>query len=267
MFKRYILLLIFTIPIISKIHYARVEPIQRYIIKSEVSGSVVYSATDLEGKFIDDAVVVKLDDSDERIKLIEAQESLKLEEESLKLTQELIPQLKESYERQKAYYERLSSVSSSSQAQKDQAYSAMVGAKNQYISTKTKLLLSKEKISQLISQIALLKKTISRKSISLHNRYLYSLLVKEGNFVSMGQELIRADDINGSRLIIYLDRDELDGIKQKKVYINDKLNKNATVDKVWSISDSRYISKYRVEIVIKPSIAFSTMVKVELKDD
>ena len=210
---------------------------------------------------------MKLDDSDERIRLSDAKEALRLEKESMRLTQEMIPQLKESYERQKAYYERLSSLQSSSQTQKDQAYSAMVAAKNQYISTKTKLLMSKEKISQLISQIALLQKTISRKRIDLHNRYLYSLSVKEGDFLSPGREILRADDINGSRIIIYLDRDELDGVMQKKVYINNKLNKNAVVDKVWSISDSRYISKYRAEIVIHPPLPFSTMVKVELKDD
>ncbi len=263
----FIILLLFVSPILAKIHYARVEPIHRYLIKASISGSVIYSNKDLEGKFVDSAIVVKLDDSDEKIRLADAKEALRLEKESLKLIQEMIPQLKESYERQKAYYERLSSIQSSSQAQKDQAYSAMVSAKNQYISTKTKLLISQEKISQLISQIALLKKSISRKNIDLNSRYLYSLSVKEGDFVSPGKEILKADDINGSRLTIYLDKDELDGIMQKKVYINNKLNKNATIEKVWRVSDSKYLSKYKAEIVIKPPLPFSILVKVELKDD
>lgn len=262
---RYVLVSLFTIPVLAQVHYARVEPIQRYIIKADVSGAVLYSAKEFEGKFVKDAIIVKLDDSDERVKLADVKEALKLEKESLMLTEELIPELKSSYERQKAYYRRLSSVESSSQAQKDQAYSTMTGAKNQYISTKAKLLLTREKISQLLSQIALLQKTISRKSITLHNRYLYSLSVKEGDFVSPGREVMRADDINGSRLVVYLDRDELDGVMQKKVYINDKLNKNAKIDKVWRVSDSRYISKYRAEITLNPPLPFSTMVKVELK--
>lgn len=265
MYRRYVLVLLFAIPVTAQIHYARVEPLQRYIIKADVSGAVLYSAKESEGKFVKDAVIVKLDDSDERVKLADAKEALKLEKESLNLTEELIPELKESYQRLKAYFQRLNSVESSSRAQKDQAYSTMTGAKNQYISAKSKLLLTKEKISQLRSQIDLLQKTISRKSITLHNRYLYSLSVKEGDFVSPGREVVRADDINGSRLVIYLDRDELDGVMQKKVYINDKLNKNAKIEKVWSVSDSRYISKYRAEITVNPPLPFSTMVKVELK--
>lgn len=264
--SRYLFItLFFATSLLAKIHYAKVEPIERYTIKSDVSGLVLYSAKELEGKFVKSATIIQLDDSDERIKLADAKEALKLEEESLKLNQELIPQLEEAYKREKAYYERLSSVSSSSQAQKDSAYSTMVGAKNQYISAKTQLLLSREKISQLISKIALLQNTISRKKISLNGRYLYSLLVKEGDFVSIGREVIRADDISSSRLKIYLDRDELDDMDKKRVYINGKLNKNAKIDKVWRVSDSRYISKYRVEIVVNPPLPFSKLVKVELK--
>ena len=267
MLLRYVLLLMVTIPLFAQLHYARVEPINRYIIKSDVSGKVVYSAKELEGKFVKNKIVIKIDDSDERIKLVDAKEALAFERENLHLIKDIVPQLKESYDRQEAYFQRLSSVSSSSQAQKDNAYLAMVNAKNQYISAKEKLLITKEKISQLNKNIALLQKTISRKSISLHNRYLYTLLVKEGNFVSMGQELIRADDINGSRLTIYVDRDELDGIGKKKIYIDDKLNQNAKLDKVWRVSDLKFISKYRVEITVKPPLSFSKLVKVELKDD
>ena len=261
------ILLLLVTPLLSKIHYAKVEPLNRYSIKSDVSGLVVYSASNLEGKFIKDATIIQLDDSTERIKLANLKESLKLQKESLSITKELLPQLREAYLRQEAYYQRLSSVQSSSQAQKDSAYSAMATAKNQYISTKTKILQIKQTISQLQKDIALLQNIISKKRIKLHNRYLYSLPIKEGDFISIGREILKADDINGSRLTIYLDKDELDGIMQKKVYINNKLNKNATIEKVWRVSDSKYLSKYKAEIVIKPPLPFSILVKVELKDD
>jgi len=72
-------------------------------------------------------------------------------------------------------------------------------------------------------------------------------------------------DLSRAKLIIYLDRDELERIKNKKIYINGKLDKSAKISKVWKVADEKYISEYRVEIIKDANIPFSSLAKVELK--
>lgn len=263
---RYILLFLTLFSITqAKIHYAKVEALQTYSIKSDISGKVIYSATNLEGKFVKDAVIIKLDTSDDRARLLNLKTTLELERENISLMQELLPELKENFKRQRDYFKRLKDTQSTSQAQKDSAYSAMVNAKNLYISTRANIIASKERLSKYISDIDILEHTISKKSITLHNRYLYALRVKEGDYISPGREIMVSKDLSRAKLIIYLDRDELRDLKSKNIYINGKLDKSAKISKVWQVADEKYISEYRVEIIKDADIPFSSLAKVELK--
>ncbi len=58
--RRYLLLIVPTL-IFSKVHYAKVEPYERYTIESAVAGEVVISKRELEGSFIQSSLIVKLD--------------------------------------------------------------------------------------------------------------------------------------------------------------------------------------------------------------
>ena len=110
-----------------------------------------------------------------------------------------------------------------------------------------------------------LKESISKKSIWLKNRLLYKILVHKGDFVNMGTPLAEIKDLTKAKLIIFLEKDELQSIESKIIYIDDKKT-DYKISKIWSVADNKFISSYRAEIIIKnPKEYFSKLVKVELK--
>ena len=81
----------------------------------------------------------------------------------------------------------------------------------------------------------------------------------------MGMALAQIKDLSRAKLTLFLEDDELQSIKNKKIYINGKPT-NYKIDKIWSVADDKFISSYRAEIIIpKPKYKFSKLLKVELK--
>ena len=114
-------------------------------------------------------------------------------------------------------------------------------------------------------RVAQLEDTIEKKSLVLSQKYLYKLMVREGDFVAPGTPLARVDDASRAKLVLFLEPEELSDIQQKTVYINDKKT-DFKVNKMWRIADEKFISSYRAEIYIPaPKDHFSELVKVELK--
>lgn len=254
--------MLFSLMLYAKTHYARVEPIDSVKIKAAVEGRVLFSAIEEEGKELKNRLVVKIDDRVDRASLKSRRASLALEREALKLNAKLLPGLKSSYERKKSYYERMESLETASRTQKDNAYEAMVAAYNQYIGTLQKSIAIKEKIAQLESDIERFEDRIEKKSIVIERAYLYRLYVRKGEYLSPGMVIARVDDLSSSKLVLYLDGDELESIERAKIYING-LPSSAKIYKIWRESDEKYISRYRVELKWKPDVPFSSLVKVE----
>ncbi len=72
-------------------------------------------------------------------------------------------------------------------------------------------------------------------------------------------------DLTKAKLILYLEEDELKDIEKRKVFINGS-ETNLKISKIWKVTDKKFISSYRAEIVIRePKYRFSTLLKVELK--
>jgi hypothetical protein len=114
-------------------------------------------------------------------------------------------------------------------------------------------------------KVAQLKDSIEKKSIILHERYLYEIMVRQGDFVTPGATLAKVVDTNRAKLVLYLDLSELDEIRKKEVYLDDKKTEYK-VDKVWKVADEKFISSYRAEIYITaPEMSFSKLMKVEIK--
>jgi hypothetical protein len=114
-------------------------------------------------------------------------------------------------------------------------------------------------------KIAQLEDIIEKKSVFLKNRYLYKLMVREGDYVNPGSPLAEVQDIGKAKLALFLDPEELDGIAHKKVYLDNKKT-DYKVNKVWRVADEKFISSYRAEIYIPaPEKMFSKLMKVELK--
>lgn len=249
----------------SKVHYAKVEPFDNITLKAAVSAQVTKTKLALEGTKVTSATIIQLDDKLDKIKLDSSQESLKLINSMLKINQNILASLNASLERQKAYYSRISNIDSASKTQKDNAFYAYTNAKTQYFSTKEKIDSLKKQRLDLEYEIAHLKDSISKKNIKVNHKFLYKLLVSSGDFVNMGTPLAQLKDLTAAKLVLFLETDELQNIKNKTIYIDDKATEY-TISKIWDVADEKFISSYRTEIIItNPKENFSKLLKVEFK--
>jgi len=259
------LLLFIPLFIFAKVHYAKVEPYESVVLKSAVSGLVTEVDLDAEGTLVMSKRVIHLDDVLDKINLEDTKESVTLLEQMLGINKEIANSLSGTVKRQQSYYERISKLSTASKTQKDNAYSSFASAKTQYLSTKEKIVSLEKQILDMKYRTAQLEDSIVKKSIVLHNKYLYKLIVRKGDFVAPGSPLAQIEDASRAKLVLFLEPEELEGIKSKTVYIDEKKT-DYTVDKVWRIADEKFISSYRAEIYIAaPKSAFSKLVKVEIK--
>jgi len=259
------LLLLTPLFLCAKVHYAKVEPYESVVMKSAVSGLVMEVDLEAEGTMVTLKRVVHLDDKLDIVNLKNSKKSIEFLEEMLQINKKIATGLKESMIRQESYYHRLSRLSTASKTQKDSAYSSFTSSKTQYLSTKEKIISLEKQILDMQYKVAQLEDMIAKKSIVLQNKYLYQLLVREGEFVAPGSPLAKVDDASRAKLVLFLEPDELKDIEQKTIYLNDKRT-DYKVDKIWKIADEKFISSYRAEIVIPaPKGSFSELLKVEIK--
>ena len=248
-------------------HYARVEPWERVTLKAAASGTILEADTSLEGRKIEDARIVHIDDALDRKELDNTRRSRELIARTLELTRQMIPGLEESWKRQKGYYERMRVLSTASQTQKDQAYQGMVGAQNQYLSTKEKALNLEKTLLDLDYKIATLEDRIAKKNVRLKNRYLYKLMVRKGEYANPGMALAVVDDLSRAKLVLYLSPEEVAAVRsgKAKILVDGKESAEG-FSKIWDETDEKYISSYRAELPIPAgSRPFSSLVKVEIR--
>jgi len=262
---KYIFLLLTPILLSAKVHYAKVEPFEKITLKSAVSAQVTEAKLSLEGTTVSLNTIIQLDAKLDKIKLSSSQSSLKLINSMLKTNKNILSALSESLNRQKAYYNRISNINTASKTQKDNAFYGYTNAKIQYFSTKEKIDSLKKQRLDLNYEIARLKDSISKKSIKVNNKFLYKLLVNKGDFVNMGTPLAQVKDLSSAKLVLFLESAELENIKEKTIYIDEKASEYK-ISKIWKVADEKFISSYRTEIIIKnPKESFSKLLKVEFK--
>ena len=244
-------------------HFAKIEPLKSITIKAEANGEVLKSLKEREGEVVN-GVIVQIDDRLNKKDLQSTLESLKLVEKMIDLNSKMVADLRKNMQKKKSLYERVAPLSSSSVSQKDALYAAYVAAKSQYSATLEKILNLKSQRVSLKQRIDLLRDTIEKKRVTVSNSYLYRLNVEAGEFVTVGMPLATVMNIQKGKLTLYLSADELEGIKQKQIYI-DGNKSSATIKKIWRVADTKYISSYRVEIEVPNVKEFSKLVKVEFK--
>lgn len=244
-------------------HFAKLEPIETVTIKAQINGAVLSAKSDLEGK-IANGVIIQLDDTLNKSDLIHTRGSLSLTQEMIRVNSGMLDPLKKNAQKKKKLYERVSPLASTSVSQKDTLYSAYIAAKSQYNSTFEKILSLKNQRITLEQKINLLSDNMSKKSIKVSGVYLYKLMVKKGEYVTIGTPVATIQNINKAKLVLYLSAEELKGIDKKRVFINGK-ETALKFSKIWKVADSKYISSYRAEIILKPFERFSKLVKVEIK--
>ncbi len=262
---RFFILLLSPILIFAKVHYAKVEPYESVILKSSVSALVMDVNLEVEGMLISDERVIYLDDSLDKVNLDISNNSITLIEQMLEINKDISKSLSSTATRQESYYKRINRLSTASKTQKDNAYNSFTSAKTQYLNIKEKIISLEKQILDLRYKRAQLEDSIEKKSIILRDKYLSQIIVRRGDFVAMGSPLAKVSDMSRAKLVLFLDTQEVDGVENKSVYIDDKKS-DLKVDKVWRMTDEKFISSYRAEIYIpSPKGLFSKLVKVEIK--
>jgi len=263
--KKIFVLLAMPLLLFAKVHYAKVESYESVVLKSAVSGLVMDVNLSAEGTTILSQKIIHIDDKLDLVNLQNSKKTLALLENMVKINQDISVALKETVQRQKNYYERLSKISTASKVQKDNAHNSYTSAKTQYLSTLEKIINLKKQILDMNYKQAQLKDSILKKSIILDHKYLYRLMVRKGDFVAPGSPLAMIDDASRAKLVLYLEPKELENLKEKNIYIDDKKT-SYKIDKVWKMTDEKFISSYRAEIYIPaPKGLFSKLLKVEIK--
>jgi len=110
----------------------------------------------------------------------------------------------------------------------------------------------------------LLEKSIRDKTVTAKGFMLYSIDVKPSQVVSPMTPLAKVADVSKAILSVYVDEDELKGIKNKNIYL-DGVKTSYKITRMLNIADTKSISKYKVQIVIAPPKVFSKLLKVEFK--
>jgi len=259
------LLLLSPLLIFAKVHYAKVEPYESVVLKSAVSGLVIEVDLDAEGTLVQGKRVIHIDDALDSTNLKDTKQSISLLEQMLGINQEIATALAGTEKRQEGYFKRMSKLSTASKTQKDNAYNTFISAKTQYLTTKEKIVSLQKQILDTKYKAVQLEDILIKKSIIPENKYLYKLMVREGDYVAPGAALAQIQDASKAKLVLFLEPEELKGIKEKIVYIDNKRT-NYKVGKVWRVADEIFISSYRAEIYIDaPKNEFSKLLKIEVK--
>jgi multidrug efflux pump subunit AcrA (membrane-fusion protein) len=111
---------------------------------------------------------------------------------------------------------------------------------------------------------AQLIRTISDKTLQAKGFTLYSIDVKVGQVVTMSTPLAKVADISKALLTIYLDEEDVLNAKNSVIYIDDQKTEYK-ITRLINIADSKNISKYMAQIIIKAPKIFSKLAKIELK--
>ena len=82
----------------------------------------------------------------------------------------------------------------------------------------------------------------------------------------MAANVAKIADTSKGKLVIYLDPEDIEGIETKRIYL-DGVKTSYKVERLLKIADSKNISKYRAEILVKAPELFSKLLKVELRDE
>ena len=249
----------------GKVYYSRVDPYEIRDISSNVSGQVLYTNENMFGRKLSNKAFIIIDSKLDEDELKSIGDKLKYFKSTLETNQKILTNLRDALKRKKENYKRIESLSIKSRVEKDREFYDVINSENSYLSTLKEINSLKINIADLKLRTKQLTTHINDKKISAKGFVLYALKVKPGNVVNMGTPLATVADVSKAILSIYLDKDELSNIKDKVIFINGKKTKYK-ISRLSKIADSKNISKYMAQIIIKSPKIFSTLVKIELRD-
>jgi len=216
--------------------YAKLEPINSYMVKSSVNGKVIYTNDKIEGFKANNSKIIEIDSYVDRIDLKQSSNKLKAINNMIKIEDK--------------NYSRLLKVSSKSGFEKD----------NQ----KLKVINFETTKADILVKIANLKDSIKNKKLVEKSNYIFNIAVKKGDYVNPGTLLYESKDLSRGKLEIFIPIADVEKVKNKTIYLDGKETK-LKIDKIFNVADSKHISSYKAEIIIENPKTFSRLVKIEFK--
>ncbi|PHR58897.1 MAG: HlyD family secretion protein [Arcobacter sp.] len=262
--KSIILFISLSLFLMGSEYYSKAEPYLLYTLQSNVSGLVIKSDERFEGKILGSASFIRIDDElDQKELLLLKAKKINLQK-SLELNKKMANNLSIMIEKKNKNYERIKDLPIKSSVEKDKEFFDLSSTQNLELSTLEKLETISSGLNDTELRLAQLKRSIKDKHIKAKGMVLYELYVKKGQVVNPGMNLAQVADISRAKLTIFLNLNELEGIKEKIIYLN---NEKSTykIDKIWPLSDTEHISSYKTEILIRAPKQFSKLYKIEFK--
>ena len=260
--KKSILLFLATV-LFAKVHTVQIEPYEIDTIKAAVSGLVVKSAIEKEGKYNKDTTLIQIDDRLDRKNLSLTKKRLQTVMSLIELTKKDVENAKKVMQIKKANYERIKNLSSKSVTEKQRRQSEYLLAKGSYLATAQKLANLQLQKLQILSTIDSLQDTIEKKKIAPRG-YIYTIYIKRGSYVVPGTPLVDVAYTNRAKVTLYLTKEERQNIEKKRVYIDGKPI-NAHWIKILKITDKTYPTQYRAELEVDVPKIFGKFIEVEIR--
>ena len=264
--RGFIFLILSVVSLMAKEYYAKVEPYEIRTISSNVSGLVMYANEENEGRRLGKKNYIEIDDELDKIELEQSVEKLALLKNTLKLNEEIVENYAQMLKKKDINYNRVKDLKIKSTVEKDREFYDLAATRNQYISTRKEMENLKIQINDLELRQAQLGHSIRDKHLNASGYVLYRLMVKEGQVVNPSAPLAEIADISRAKLTIYLNAEDMKGIKEKVIYL-DGQKSNYKINRLWNIADATHLSSYRAEIIIDAPKRFSILIKVEFRSE
>jgi len=250
----------------SNVYYSKVEPYEIKNISSNVIGVVDVANEDLLGKKLSSKAYIVIDAKLDKSELKFTNEKIKYSKATVVTNEEILKNLRTSVEKKRENYKKVQAMKIKSSVEKDREFYDLIASENSFLATQKELNTLKTQIADLELRKAQLSRSISDKTVKNRGYTLYSLDVKVGQVVNKGTLLATVVDTSKAILTIYLNAEDVEYAKSKVVYINGEKT-SYKVDRLLTIADSKNISKYKAQIVIKAPNIFSKLAKIELKEN
>lgn len=250
----------------SKVYYAKVEPYELRDISSNVSGLVLFTDENMVGKKLSNKEYIRIDSVLDTQELKLTQEKLNYLRNTVAANEKILDNLEKSLMKKRENYKKIESLKIKSVVEKDKEFHDLISSENQFLNTQKEIQSLKVQITDLRLKEAQLTRNISDKTLSAEGFVLYSIAVKAGQVVGVSTPLAQVADTSKALLTIYIDEEDIHEIKKKVIYIEGEKTEYI-VSRFLNIADSKNISKYMAQIVIKSPELFSKIVKVELKNE
>lgn len=263
--KIFSILLLLSSLLFSKVYYSKVDPYELRSISSNVSGLVLNADEHKLGKRLTNEPYILIDAELDRDELIFTNEKISYITQTIGVNEAVLENLHASLLRKRENYKKVESLKIKSRLEKDKEFYDLIASENAYLSTQKEINNLKTQIADLELRKAQLIRSIDDKSLEAEGFTLYALSVKIGQVVTVGTPLATLADVSKGILTIYLNDEDVLDAKEKVLYLNGEKSEYK-ITRLLKIADSKNISKYMAQIVVKSPKLFSQLVKIELKD-